>query len=291
MSSRKDIVCWWSGGVTSAVACKLAIDLYGIDRCVVVMIDTRNEDDDTERFRSDCERWYETEIRVISAFSDLLYEKIQDVWTRFKGMNFANGAICSSELKRAVRVRFQKENPGSVQVFGFDIDEPKRAKAMAMNYPESRPVFTLLLYGMSKQDCIKMVQLAGIRVPNAYLLGFKNNNCLKTGCVQGGIGYWQKMDREFPEKVDAMAEMEHYLTDLKGSPVTMLKDQSRAAKESGNTLVFLRKHPDYPQLKCLADMPPCKVEPVMECNGFCGTNDLEPRKETEKQLNFEEEQP
>lgn len=37
----KDIICWWSGGITSAVACKLAIDMYGKDRCRVIMIDTK----------------------------------------------------------------------------------------------------------------------------------------------------------------------------------------------------------------------------------------------------------
>ena len=26
------IICWFSGGVTSAIACKLAIDLYGKDK-------------------------------------------------------------------------------------------------------------------------------------------------------------------------------------------------------------------------------------------------------------------
>jgi hypothetical protein len=29
---KNDIIYWWSGGVTSAVACKVAIDIYGIDR-------------------------------------------------------------------------------------------------------------------------------------------------------------------------------------------------------------------------------------------------------------------
>lgn len=27
-----------------------------------------------------------------------------------------------------------------------------------------------------------------------YKLGFTNNNCFGTGCVQGGIGYWQKVE-------------------------------------------------------------------------------------------------
>jgi len=29
------------------------------------------------------------------------------------------------------------------------------------------------------------------------------------------------------------------------------------------------------------------VEPLFECNGFCGTNDLNPILETEKEINFE----
>jgi len=85
-----------------------------------------------------------------------------------------------------------------------------------------------------------------------------------------------------------MASMEHKLTKLKGKPVTMLKDQSKAAKESGNTLVFLKKHPDYPELKCIDDMSARPIEPLMECNGFCGTNDLNPKSKTESELNFDE---
>jgi hypothetical protein len=34
-------------------------------------------------------------------------------------------------------------------------------------------------------------------------------------------------------------------------------------------------------------MPECKVEPLFECNGFCGTNELNERTSTEKEINFE----
>jgi len=37
----KKIICWWSGGITSAVACKIAIDSFGIENCQVIMIDTK----------------------------------------------------------------------------------------------------------------------------------------------------------------------------------------------------------------------------------------------------------
>jgi hypothetical protein len=127
-------------------------------------------------------------------------------------------------------------------------------------------------YGSNWTD--EIVKEAGIRIPNAYSLGFHNNNCLKTGCVQGGIGYWKKMQKEFPDKFERMARIEHELTDKKGQPVTMLKDQSKTAKDSGNVLVFLKKHKDYPDLKCIDDMDGRVPEPLADCNGFCGVNDL-----------------
>jgi len=143
------------------------------------------------------------------------------------------------------------------------------------------------MLGYDKDDCLKIISDAGIEIPVMYKMGFRNNNCFGTGCVQGGIGYWQKMKTDFPEKFNNMAEMEHKLTSLKGKPVTMLKDQSKEAKQSGNVLVFLKKHDDYPELKCIDDMPKCEVKPLFECNGFCGTNDLNPRTETEGQINFD----
>jgi hypothetical protein len=122
--------------------------------------------------------------------------------------------------------------------------------------------------------------------PRTYALGYLNNNCFRTGCVQGGLGYWQKLQREYPEKVDAMSEIEHKLTDLKGEPVTMLKDQSADAQASGNVLVFLKPHPKYPHMKDLSMMEGREPRPLMECNGFCTTNDLEEPNPTENEINY-----
>lgn len=281
ISSDNPIVCWFSGGITSAVACKIALDMYGKDNCVIIFIDTRNEDDDTYRFLHDCEKWYDMPIESIT---NEAYDDISAVWRKFKGLNFAHGAICSSELKRAVRLKWQKENKFRYQVFGFDINEPKRVKGMAMNYPEANPIFPLLMFGMTKKQCIKIIMDAGIDIPRAYKLGLQNNNCLKTGCVQGGIGYWQLIRKIMPEQFNTMAAIEHELTNLKGSPVTMLKDQSRLAKEGGNNLVFLKPHPDYPLIKHIGLMKGREPKPLTDCNGFCGINDLE-RNPTETEIN------
>lgn len=274
---KDDIICWWSGGVTSAVAIWIAIQIFGIERCRILFIDTFNEHDDTYRFKKDCEHWYGKEIETISGIGEE-YKHIQDVWFAFLSLNVATGAICSTKLKRIVREKWEKENPNYThQVFGFDISEANRAVSMKMNNPHTKPIFTLLLHGLTKKKCIEELQYNFISIPLMYMLGFhNNNNCFGTGCVQGGIGYWQKMFKEFKIKFLRMAVIERWLSDLASEPVTINKDQSKAAKkkEAKDQLVFLVPNPKFPNNKSLSDFKPQKIESLMECNGFCGTNDL-----------------
>lgn len=282
------IICWWSGGITSAVACKKAIEIYGLDACRMVFIDTKNEDDDTYRFKLDCERWYEKEIETITEIGDK-YESIEDVWDKYQSLNVAKGAICSTELKRNARLKWQKSVDFDYQVFGYEHTkrEFSRALSMTLNWPQAKPIYPLLMFGLDKNACFQIVAGAGIKKPRAYELGLNNNNCLKTGCVQGGIGYWQKMRDINPGAFHEMAMREHRFTNNEGKPKTILKDQSKKAKESGNERVFLVKHADYPNLKCLDDFIPAKISGLTECNGFCGTNDLiEDEKEVQVDIKF-----
>jgi 3'-phosphoadenosine 5'-phosphosulfate sulfotransferase (PAPS reductase)/FAD synthetase len=280
------IVCWWSGGITSAVACKLAIEMYGAENCVVIILDTGNEHEDTYRFLKDCEKWYGLPITKLKSDK---YETIEDTWFKHLSLNTAKGAICSYMLKRRVREAWEKHNEYDHQVFGFEFEkkELNRAKALELNHPQTKPIFPLIDAELSKGDCLTMVHEAGIKVPAAYTMGYQNNNCLNTGCVQGGIGYWQKIRKDSPELYHKMSDVEHRITNLKGKPVTMLKDQSKKAKDSGLELVFLKKHPDYPEHKCLDDMKGRPVKPLKECNGFCGVNELNEISETQLELNWE----
>lgn len=284
---EKDIIGWWSGGATSAVACKLAIRDYGTERCRIVMIDTLNEHVDTYRFREDCEAWYGVPIEVIKSER---FKSIQDVWRKYKALNHATGAVCSYFLKNQVRVRWERDNMFTHQIFGFEYTkkEIRRYEALKTNHPHTKPLAPLIYEKINKIRALDIIQKQGIQLPMAYKLGYSNNNCLETGCVQGGVGYWKKIQKEEPDKFNRMAIMEHELTESKGSPVTMLRDQSMAAKESGNSQVFLRKNKKYPNLKCLDDMRGREVRPLVDCNGFCGTNDLNPVHPTDFDINREQ---
>jgi hypothetical protein len=274
----KPVICWWSGGVTSAVACKLSIEHFGLDNCRIIMIDTANEHEDTYRFKKDCERLYNKDIETITAIGNK-YDSIDDVWHDFNSLNVAHGAICSSELKRQVRIDFQKRNEFKYRVFGFDFSEPKRAVNIKKNWPVCMPIFPLLMFGLSKNDCFKILEKEGVKIPVAYELGFNNNNCLNTGCVQGGISYWKRYKKHFPLKFDEMAEREHVLTNDAGKPVTCLRDQSNYAKQSGIFQVFLKPHKNYPNHKDLSQMRGRDDEDSFECNGFCGVSVSEHNKQ------------
>lgn len=258
---------WWSGGVASAIVCKLCVEWFRAENVRIIFIDPAgNEADDTYIFKADCEKWYGKQIETITSSK---YKEIKEVWYEYLSLNTGKGAICSKELKIKVRQDFSTRYKFSYQAFGFDVNEMDRAQDMAKNNYHLNPIFPLIAVLYDKKRCIREIQKANnlfltIRIPSSYLRGYSNNNCDKTGCVQGGIGYWQKIQREEPPKFEAMAKVEHELTDLKGKPVTICKDQSK-----GGGLVFLKPHPKYPHIKDISMMKGRPPEKLMECNGFC----------------------
>jgi hypothetical protein len=155
------------------------------------------------------------------------------------------------------------------------------------------------MHGYIKEDSVQILLDAGLKLPRAYVLGFLNNNCLQTLCVQGGIGYFQKardMGGEWLDKFNIMADIEHELTAMKGAPVTMNKDQSNEAKaivkktgDKTRAFVFLKPHPDYPLIKDISMMKGRPPMPLMDCNGLdCGVKDLDDRNPTEQEINYEQ---
>lgn len=260
---KNNVIAWWSGGIASAVVCKWAVDTYKNVR--IVFVDTKNEHDDTYRFLADCEKVYGQKIKVI--WNDK-YKSIQQVWRTHLALNHANGAVCSSELKRFMRVHEQDLQNDFTQVFGFDNSERNRADNMSKNYPEINQISPLLHLDMSKKDCIDEIQSWGIEIPIPYKMGYQNNNCQKTGCVQGGAGYWQKIKRDQPEVFEKMAEMERELTLAKGKPVTVMR-----IKRNGEMVhCFLKYYSDeYFYLDLVKGREP---EPLTECTGFCTTKNI-----------------
>jgi 3'-phosphoadenosine 5'-phosphosulfate sulfotransferase (PAPS reductase)/FAD synthetase len=208
-------IAWWSGGITSAVACRLALEKY--DNVRIVYIETGSHHEDTMRFKSDCEKWYNCEIETIQ---NSKYVNHFDVYKKVKYVNSPHGATCTKVLKKDVRFKFEKNNNIKAQVWGFEFEakEINRAIRTQEQYPETNPLFPLIENKLSKNECAGILAGAGIEIPKMYKLGYNNNNCV--GCVKGGAGYWNKIRIDFPEIFKEMSIIEREVG------ATCLKDKN-----------------------------------------------------------------
>ena len=188
------IVCWFSCGAASAVATKLAISNKPKDsELVVVYTHVEEEHPDNMRFMKDCERWFGQEIQVLK--NEKYNGSISEVFSREKYMCGIMGAPCTRLLKREVRQKFQQ--PDDIHVFGYTMEEQHRVDRFIDANNDTEIWAILIEKGLTKKDCLAMIERAGIEIPEMYKLGYRNNNCI--GCVKGGAGYWNKIRNDFPD--------------------------------------------------------------------------------------------
>jgi hypothetical protein len=199
-------VVWFSAGAASAVATKLTLAATNPGEVVIARVDTGSEHPDNVRFAADCERWFGQPVHLLRS------DRYRDTWHVWEDRRFLighEGAPCTGELKKAVRYAF--ERPSDRQVFGYtaDLRELDRAARFREQNPGVDLVTPLIEHGLTKADCLAMVERAGLVLPAMYQLGYRNNNCI--GCVKGGIGYWNKTRRDFPDVFARMARLERDL--------------------------------------------------------------------------------
>ncbi len=192
-------VSHFSCGAASAVATKLI--LGEVDRSQVIILNAfvKEEHADNRRFLADCERWFEHPITVVR--NDKFHASAHEVWKRKKYMKNHFGAPCSGLLKREVLEPLFL--PDDIHVYGFTVEEKKRAERF-MDGGGWR--FPLIERGLTKADCLAMLERAGIEMPEMYRLGFNNANCI--GCIKGGEGYWNHVRKVFPAVFDEVVQIQ-----------------------------------------------------------------------------------
>lgn len=237
------IVSRFSCGAASAVATKLTIAKYGLDRVEISYSDPGSEHPDNQRFLADCERWFGKAVVVHKS------EKYENTWAVWQGERFiksAQGAPCTGILKR--EPKYAWDRPDDVLVFGYTVEEKDRADRLREQNFERIIETPLIDAGLTKADCLGMLERAGIALPAMYLLGFQNNNCI--GCPKGGMGYWNMIRKHFPEAFAKMAALQRELGP--GSYLWQEEDGSRLS---------------------LDDLSPTRgdqfTEPNIECSIMC----------------------
>ena len=230
------VLVWFSAGAASAVAAKLALASSDKENVVIAYTDPGSEHPDNARFIDECEEWFGHPVQRLKS------EKYKDTWDVFAKTRYLvgpTGARCTAELKKKPRFAFQQ--PDDRQVFGYTSEEVHRADRFREQNPDVDLWTPLIERGLTKSDCLAMVDRAGIKLPVMYELGYLNNNCI--GCPKGGMGYWNKIRRDFPEVYERMSAVERELD------VAILKDEKgkifldELDPQRGN-------HQDEPNFEC-----------------------------------------
>lgn len=239
-------IAWFSAGITSAVACKLALDKYS--DVEIYYIETGAAHEDNRRFIAECESWYNKKINIIQNSKG--YADQVDVILKTKFINSPKGARCTKELKKQVREDLQKTISAENQIFGFEFEaeEINRAVRFIEQHPETKPLFPLIENKLSKNNCAAIVESVGIKLPVMYKLGYNNNNCI--GCTKGGQGYWNKIRKDFPEWFERMAKAERVINR------TCLKEAVKGQKAKR---IFLDELPENSGHEPIPVMPECGI--------------------------------
>lgn len=200
----KHIAVWFSCGAASAVAAKLTLDVYG-ERNKVSIINNpiKEEHEDNQRFLRDVESWlgHKIDFAVNSKYPD---QSCVSVWATRRYMSGVVGAPCTLELKKRARQQWEEVHKPDYTVLGFTSEETKRADRFRLT--ERDTLLTPLIdAGYDKQKCFDIVTEAGIILPEVYLRGMPNANCI--GCVKAGSAtYWNLIRKEWPEVFNQRAE-------------------------------------------------------------------------------------
>lgn len=204
----KRVVVWFSAGVTSAWAAKMALDKYkDIYPVHLVNTDTGSEHPDNYRFMYEVSEWLGLPLEIIRSQK---YGNTFEVYDDMGYMKNQHGATCTLRLKKLVR-RAYEDLTGDLQVFGYDAGEQLRADRFVENNPEVTPWFPLIEAGITKRQTREWLMQLGINEPITYAMGFSNANCLDAGCIKGAIGYWNHVRVALPDVFDRMAKKEREL--------------------------------------------------------------------------------
>jgi hypothetical protein len=201
-------VCWLSAGVSSFIAAYL--ERKTLDQCMYIHIE--NQHLDSFRFLGDCQR----ELGIGFEVMQSRYKSVDNVIQQFRFINSRYGAKCTEVLKKRVRKEWEYDKKDITYIWGYDAIEKHRADRIVESNPDQKHIFPLIDKGLIKEDCHAMLKRLGIKRPAMYDLGYRNNNCI--GCVKGGMGYWNKIRKDFPEVFARRAKQEREIghTCIKG---------------------------------------------------------------------------
>ena len=206
---KQTIAVWFSCGAASAIAAAKTLELYSSTHLVrIINNPVIEEDPDNRRFLLDIQDWLNHPIETATN-PDYTHCSAEKVWDKRRFMSGPLGAPCTIELKKRARQHWEATNPCDWHVLGFTAEEKTRYDRFILTErPNVLPV--LIDLNITKQDCVDILQAAGIALPRVYALGYPNANCI--GCVKAtSPTYWNLVRQQHPEVFQRRASQSRQL--------------------------------------------------------------------------------
>jgi PP-loop superfamily ATP-utilizing enzyme len=245
---NKTIVVWFSCGAASAVAAFKTIEKYGENNKIILVNNpVIEEDSDNLRFLKDCEKWLNKKI-VFAKNTKIKTISAVEVWENVKYMSNRYGAPCTTKLKKEARYEYEKKVNIDFHVLGYTVDEKHRHERF-IKYERDNVLSVLIDFNLTKKDCFKIIEDAGIKLPEVYYLGYPNANCI--GCVKASSPtYWNHVRKMHPKIFKERAEQSRRLG-------------AKLAEYKGKRIFLDELNPDAKGYKMKSH----------ECGIFCNTKD------------------
>jgi len=224
MKDKETIAVWFSCGAASAVALQKTLEKYGDTHNVRAINNfVLEEDEDNRRFLKDVENWLGITVEVCQN-PKYPNGSAVEVWEDRSFMSSPYGAPCTLELKKEARKYWEQQNKADHHVLGFTYEEKKRHDNFVITERELLPV--LIEDRITKADCYRIINEAGIKLPRIYKMGYPNANCI--GCVKAtSPTYWNHVRKVHPDIFKERAEQSEKigakLVRVKGERI-LLKD-------------------------------------------------------------------
>jgi hypothetical protein len=235
------LIFWYSCGAASAVTVKIGLAdkefCSRFDEIIIAYCYVKEEHSDNLRFFKECREWFGHPIKFLlhKGYMGSIFNVFEKNYMR--------------TLKKQVREKFQQLN--DVHVMGYTVEERDRADKFIDANNDLKTWWPLIEKEITKENCLAMIERAGIELPEMYKLGYEHNNCV--GCVKGGMGYWNKIRVDFPDEFKRMADFE------KRKGYTVLKEKDKATGKQ----IPIYLHDLDPKRGRMSD------EPKIECGIFC----------------------
>ncbi|WP_073227425.1 hypothetical protein [Streptomyces sp. NBRC 110465] len=212
----------YSGGIGSWAAAMRVAERHGVDDLVLLVADSRAEDEDLWRFIEETARYLTVEPVIVADG--------RDPWQVFHDVRFLGNsrlAPCSVHLKQLPCRRWVEANvdpDDSILYVGFDHTEIRRIPGTTRGWAPWRVEFPMCEEPtMSKEQMLQWARDIGIDPPRLYAWA-DHNNCAGM-CVRGGQKHWAKLLEHEPQRYAEAERREARLRAHLGKDVAILRER------------------------------------------------------------------